>query len=162
MIAPSIHRLSPNGLSLFVRVTPNAGRDAVEGVEMRDDGQAVLRVRVKAVADATPVPYLLFMKKLEYGIRASQLGKLRKNQTHDVLCLYVGLKSHRVACCDVADGGLAKILTPAGLVLLTRIQTRSQHVKFRFTHRPLEPQQQPIIVFGWIVDPVPAGQNGPE
>lgn len=45
------YRLSPIGLSLFVRVTPNAGRDAVEGVEMRDDGQAVLRVRVKAVAD---------------------------------------------------------------------------------------------------------------
>lgn len=51
MIAPSIHRLSLNGLSLFVRVTPNAGRETIEGVEMRDDGQAVLRVRVKAVAD---------------------------------------------------------------------------------------------------------------
>lgn len=45
------YRLSPSGLSLFVRVTPNAGRDAIEGVELRDDGSAVLRVRVKAVPD---------------------------------------------------------------------------------------------------------------
>lgn len=51
MIAPLCYRLSPNGLSLFVRVTPNAGRDAIEGVEIRDDGTAVLRLRVSAVPD---------------------------------------------------------------------------------------------------------------
>jgi uncharacterized protein YggU (UPF0235/DUF167 family) len=34
-----------------VRVTPNAGRDAIEGIELRDDGSAVLRLRVKAVPD---------------------------------------------------------------------------------------------------------------
>ena len=51
MTAPQCYRLSPNGLSLIVRVTPNAGRDAIEGVEVRDDGNAVLRVRVSAVAD---------------------------------------------------------------------------------------------------------------
>ncbi|KFC68612.1 hypothetical protein FF80_01565 [Devosia sp. LC5] len=51
MDRPACYRLSPSGLSLFVRVTPNAGRDAIEGVEQRDDGSAVLRVRVKAVPD---------------------------------------------------------------------------------------------------------------
>ncbi|QDZ12119.1 DUF167 family protein [Devosia ginsengisoli] len=45
------YRLGPAGLSLFVRVTPNAGRDAIEGVEIRDDGSCVLRLRVKAVPD---------------------------------------------------------------------------------------------------------------
>ena len=45
------YRLSPSGLSLFVRVTPNAGRDAVEGIEIRDYGTAVLRIRVSAVPD---------------------------------------------------------------------------------------------------------------
>jgi len=38
-------------LTLHLRVTPNAGRDAIEGVETRDDGSAVLRLRVKAVPD---------------------------------------------------------------------------------------------------------------
>ena len=48
---PKCYRLSPSGLSLFVRVTPNAGRDAIKGVEARDDGTAVLRLRVSAVPD---------------------------------------------------------------------------------------------------------------
>ena len=36
---------------LSLRVTPNAGRDSVDGVEVRDDGSTVLRLRVKAVPD---------------------------------------------------------------------------------------------------------------
>ena len=51
MTAVLPYRLSPTGLSLFVRVSPNAGRDAIEGMELRDDGSAVLRLRVKAVPD---------------------------------------------------------------------------------------------------------------
>ena len=38
-------------LQVRLRVTPNAGADAIEGTELRDDGSAVLRVRVKAVPD---------------------------------------------------------------------------------------------------------------
>lgn len=34
-----------------MRVTPNAGRDAIEGAETRDDASTVLRLRVKAVPD---------------------------------------------------------------------------------------------------------------
>ena len=51
METPLCYRLSPSGLSLFIRVTPNAGRDSIEGAEARDDGTAVLRVRVSAVPD---------------------------------------------------------------------------------------------------------------
>ena len=36
---------------LHLRVTPNAGADRLEGVETRDDGSAVLRLRVAAVPD---------------------------------------------------------------------------------------------------------------
>lgn len=39
------------GLRIHLRVTPNAGADRIEGVELRDDGMAVLRVRVAAVPD---------------------------------------------------------------------------------------------------------------
>ena len=34
-----------------MRVTPNAGPDRIEGVETRDDGTSVLRLRVAAVPD---------------------------------------------------------------------------------------------------------------
>lgn len=43
--------MTPNGLTLHLRVTPKAGMDRIEGVEQRDDGGAMLRVRVKAVPD---------------------------------------------------------------------------------------------------------------
>jgi uncharacterized protein len=48
---PCCYRLTPTGATLRVRVTPNAGRDSIEGSEIRDDGEAVLRVRVAAVPD---------------------------------------------------------------------------------------------------------------
>jgi uncharacterized protein YggU (UPF0235/DUF167 family) len=38
-------------VTLHIRVTPNAGRDALEGALARDDGTMVLGVRVKAVPE---------------------------------------------------------------------------------------------------------------
>jgi len=49
--ASSWFRQTETGLLLHLRVTPNAGRDAIDGVETRDDGACVLRVRVAAVPD---------------------------------------------------------------------------------------------------------------
>ncbi|WP_137150590.1 DUF167 family protein [Devosia sp. FKR38] len=72
---PLCYRLSPSGLSLFVRVTPNAGRDGIEGVEIRDDGTAVLRVRVKAVPDkgkATAAVIVVLAKAL--GVPKSSIN----------------------------------------------------------------------------------------
>jgi hypothetical protein len=48
---PGPYRSGPDGVTLHLRVTPNAGRDLIEGVEERDDGSSVLRLRVKAVPD---------------------------------------------------------------------------------------------------------------
>ena len=50
-MAPRPWRVVPAGLELTVRVTPKAGADRIEGVEVRDDGEACLRVRVAAVPD---------------------------------------------------------------------------------------------------------------
>ncbi|HHY51454.1 MAG TPA: DUF167 domain-containing protein [Alphaproteobacteria bacterium] len=45
------YRREASGLTLHLRVTPNAGADRIEGIERRDDGTAVLRLRVAAVPD---------------------------------------------------------------------------------------------------------------
>jgi hypothetical protein len=37
-----------DGVVIDVRLTPRGGRDAVEGIERRADGRAVLKVRVRA------------------------------------------------------------------------------------------------------------------
>jgi uncharacterized protein (TIGR00251 family) len=50
-LAGACYRATAGGLVVHLRVTPNAGVDRIEGIETRDDGQAVLRLRVKAVPD---------------------------------------------------------------------------------------------------------------
>jgi len=40
----------PGGLAVVVRLTPRGGRDAIEGIEQRADGQCVLKARVRAAA----------------------------------------------------------------------------------------------------------------
>lgn len=49
--ASSFYRPTPEGFLLSLRVTPNAGRDVIDGVEIRDDTSTVLRIRVSAVPD---------------------------------------------------------------------------------------------------------------
>ena len=44
-------RPSSAGLTVFLRVTPRGGRDGIAGIETLSDGRAVLKVRVRAVAD---------------------------------------------------------------------------------------------------------------
>lgn len=72
---PGFARLTEAGLILHLRVTPNAGRDAIEGVETRDNGTSVLRVRVRAVPDkgkANAAVVALLAKAL--GVPKSALG----------------------------------------------------------------------------------------
>ena len=38
----------PGGLAVAVRLTPRGGRDAIDGIEQRSDGQCVLKARVRA------------------------------------------------------------------------------------------------------------------
>jgi uncharacterized protein len=42
--------VSAGGLSIIVRLTPRGGRDAIDGIEQRSNGQCVLKARVRAAA----------------------------------------------------------------------------------------------------------------
>src|SRR5262245_46607802 len=42
--------VTPQGLTVVVRLTPRGGRDAIDGIEQRSDGQVVLKARVRAAA----------------------------------------------------------------------------------------------------------------
>jgi len=44
-------RYSAHGISVALRVTPRGGRDAIDGIETLADGRAVVKVRVRAIAD---------------------------------------------------------------------------------------------------------------
>jgi uncharacterized protein YggU (UPF0235/DUF167 family) len=42
--------VATGGVTVVVRLTPKGGRDAIDGVECRADGQCVLKARVRAAA----------------------------------------------------------------------------------------------------------------
>jgi uncharacterized protein (TIGR00251 family) len=48
---PPFCRPAPDGLSVLVRVTPNAADDRITGPVTRDDGTVMLAVRVRAVPE---------------------------------------------------------------------------------------------------------------
>ena len=45
------YQIRPDGLILYVRLTPKGGRDAVDGVETLSDGKPILKARVRAVPE---------------------------------------------------------------------------------------------------------------
>lgn len=65
---PACYRRTPTGLTLYLRVTPNAGVDKIEGVQLRDNDTVVLRMRVKAVPDKGKA------NKAVIALLAKQLG----------------------------------------------------------------------------------------
>src|SRR3979490_3157958 len=44
-------RYSTQGISVALRVTPRGGRDNIDGVETLANGRAVVKLRVRAIAD---------------------------------------------------------------------------------------------------------------
>jgi uncharacterized protein YggU (UPF0235/DUF167 family) len=48
---PDPWRYSAQGISVALRVTPRGGRDDIDGVEMLANGRAVLKMRVRAIAE---------------------------------------------------------------------------------------------------------------
>ncbi|MGJ8529455.1 DUF167 family protein [Maritalea sp.] len=70
-----------SGLEVFVRVTPNANKDQVGKVELRDNGEAYLALRVRAVPDkgqANKAVIALFAK--HFGLRKSDIDIVRGQQ----------------------------------------------------------------------------------
>lgn len=71
--------------TLRLRVTPNAGRDAIEGFESLADGTEVLRIRVSAVPDkgkanAAVIALLaktLRLPKSAFAITAGETARLK-------------------------------------------------------------------------------------
>jgi hypothetical protein len=48
---PDPWRYSTQGISVALRVTPRGGRDEIDGVEMLANGRAVVKIRVRAIAE---------------------------------------------------------------------------------------------------------------
>lgn len=45
------YSVGPDGLTLYIRLTPKGGRDAIDGIETLSDGKALLKARVRSVPE---------------------------------------------------------------------------------------------------------------
>jgi uncharacterized protein len=50
-MSPDPWRYSTQGISVALRITPRGGRDDIDGVETLANGRAVLKMRVRAIAE---------------------------------------------------------------------------------------------------------------
>lgn len=85
------YSLVPAGALLALRVTPNAGRDAIDGLEARADGRTALKLRVSAAPDkgrANDAVLTLLAKAL--GRPKSTLSVTRGTTARDKLVLVSG------------------------------------------------------------------------
>ena len=103
--ASSYVRLTEAGVIVHLRVTPNAGRDGIDGAETRDDGSSVLRVRVTAVPDkgrANAAVIALMAKAL--GVSKSAIS-LRSGETSRFKTLAVAGPAAELSARLTALGG---------------------------------------------------------
>ena len=101
MALPAFARSGDGHVDILARVTPNASRDAIEGVEIRDDGQARLKLRVRAVPEkgkANKAVVALLAKAL--AVPKSALSVTAGETARD--------KTIRIAA-DGVEAGLAKL-----------------------------------------------------
>jgi uncharacterized protein len=69
-------QVDATGVTVSVRLTPKGGRDAIDGVERRDDGRAVLKARVRAApseGEANAALIALIAKALKVAPRQVRL-----------------------------------------------------------------------------------------
>ena len=97
----------------------------------------------------------------EHGSDGTQFVELVEDHADDMLDLLVWVQLELVAGtrADIAGRGGGELLTAAGLVQPRLIEPLSQEVQLGLAHCPLEPQQQPVVVQGRVVDAVHVGQE---
>jgi uncharacterized protein (TIGR00251 family) len=79
-------RMAPDGLLVAVRVTPKAGRDAIEGIAELGDGTSVLKVRLRAApsegeANAALIRHLAAALKVpprDVSLLAGARGRIKR------------------------------------------------------------------------------------
>lgn len=91
MDLPAFARAGDRYVDLFLRVTPNASRDAIEGAEIRDDGKVRLRIRVTAQPEkgkANKAFVALLAKRL--GVPKSALAVVSGETARDKMVRVAG------------------------------------------------------------------------
>ena len=79
-------RYSSHGISIALRVTPRGGRDQIDGIEMLSNGRAVVKVRIRALAEGGKanravidlLAAALGMRKSDVRLRSGVTSRLKQ------------------------------------------------------------------------------------
>ena len=99
----------------------------------------------------------------QHAVQRAQLRELPEDQPHDRRHLLIRVEADRAfGAPDVADWqGEAQLATPR-LVPPALVHPLLEHVQLRLGERPVEPQQEPVVVLGRIVHPIEIGDQRAE
>ena len=119
--------------------------------ELSPDQVAVLGTMVETAGKAES----LMPKPLDHGTGGASPGKRGKHEPHGILNLLVRIE-HEAALGVVyqADGGWQTEVTAARLVADASLQPGAEDMELGFGHRAFEPQAEPIVKVGWIIEAV--------
>ena len=101
-------RPSIGGMSVSLRVTPRGSRDAIEGIERLSDGRAVMKVRVRAIADGGEANRAV-MKLLAKALHVPQAsvtlasGATSRLKQVDISGDAHALRTKLIAACEAKD-----------------------------------------------------------
>jgi hypothetical protein len=96
------------------------------------------------------------------GVEGPEPGERGEDEADDVLRLLVGVEGRLARrAADVADRELQDQLAALGLGPLRRQHPLPDQENLCFRHRPLQAQQQAVVVISRIVDRVRVGEKGP-
>ena len=152
------HRIDPPPP---VGIDPRVDR-AVQHAGDRGAGRAFPHDLALERAGPHPDPYLnaLLHEIAHHPLDRADLGELREDQPHHGLDLLVRIK-RRLAGGPACIAGRQRDghLTAAGLVDPPGLHPLLDQVEFGRQHRPLQPQQQPVVVLDRVINAVEIGQQ---
>lgn len=115
---------------------------------------------VRSLTQPDPQPDVVADEIAQHTVQRAEPLELREDQTDHGLHLLIRIKSDLPGRApDIAAGQGEGQLAAAGLVQPPAPHPLLDQMQFGFAHRVLEPQQQPVVVLGRVVDPVGVRQH---
>ena len=105
---------------------------------------------------------LLVNQVAQHAVEGAQPGEGAEDQADDMLGLLVRIQDDLAGrAADIPDRQRDRQLAALGLGQLARQHPLPDQVQLVFAHRPLQPQQQPVVIDPRVINAVRVGEQHP-
>ena len=118
---------------------------------------------IRPVVGADAEPDVILPQVPRDGVGGAQLVELVEDQSDDGPDLLVRVQRQAAGRrLHVPDRRVDEQFAPAGLVQFAADQAAADRMELQFRDLALQPEQEPVVGIGRVVDPVLVGQQGAE